>query len=98
MRKVIVLGILFLVNGFCQNCLTYGMRMSLEGTLSLIDASGYAQFIVLRPPNPICTVRDPKDPANEYNREQNGVTEIQVGVYGSDAASAAQSGRLDRLI
>src|SRR4051794_15818711 len=92
MRRVIALGTLFLVNGFCQKCLTYGTRLGLEGNLSIRDVSGYTRFILLTLPNPICTVRDPNTPS-EFNTEHSGVSEVQV-----NAASSAQSDRLNRLI
>ena len=100
-RKAVALQILFLVSVAGQNCIPYGKRISLEGSLWVKDESGYNQFIVLQPARPICTMTDPKegvDPGNEYYRGQKDVTEIQAGVYGNDAASNSLRDRLERLV
>jgi len=47
MCKAIAVRILILGNGLCQNCLTYGTRLGLEGNLPLRDVSGYNRFILL---------------------------------------------------
>lgn len=101
MLRVVALQVVFLACSLGQNCVTYGRLTSLSGTLSLKNEAGYNQFIVLRPVRPICTVTDPQEDVDlndEYYRGQNGVREIQAGVYGSDTASDTQRDRLERLI
>lgn len=97
MYRVLALQVFLLSSAVGQNCIPYGKRISLEGSLSLKDEAGYNQFIVLGPERPICTVTDPKDVADPSD-DYSGVTEIQAGVYGSDAASDMQRDRLERLI
>jgi len=101
MSKVAILEVLLVASSFGQNCLKYGARTSLSGTLSVRDEAGYNQFIVFKPFRPICTVLDTNDhvadPGDEYYRRQDGLREIQAGVYGSDAASSALRDRLERL-
>jgi len=84
--------------GCCQNCITYGVPTTLIGTLSLRDEAGYNQFIVFRPTSPVCTERGPGEIADDYSRERTGVTEIQAGIYGSDAESEKLRKRMDLLV
>ena len=96
--KLVVLCAFLAARSFCQDCNIYGSTTTLRGSLWLKDESGYNQFIVLKLIQPICTVRGPRDTADEYSRRRNGVTEIQAGVNGSDAASGRVRERLDRLV
>jgi Domain of unknown function (DUF4431) len=98
MLKLLVLYVLVFATGFCQECVTYGVPTTLSGTLSLRDESGYNQFVVFHPSQPICTVRGSGEVADDYSHKRSRVTEIQAGVYGSDAESGKLRERLDRLI
>jgi Domain of unknown function (DUF4431) len=94
-----ITAILFLLVVVCcaRNCFKYGVSTRIEGTLSLRDEAGYNQFILLKPLRPICAEVDTKtvhDPKDEYYRRQDGVQEVQAGVYGSDAAADTLRDRL----
>jgi hypothetical protein len=100
MSKIAVALLLFAINGFGQDCLTYGKPTTLTGTLSLKDEAGYNQFIVLHLIRPICTIADPKDAvagAADYYRARKNVMEIQPGGYGEPDVDMIRE-RLNRLI
>jgi hypothetical protein len=101
MINVAVLLIFFAATGIAQNCIRYGGNTTITGRLLLQDESGYNQFIVLKPVQPICVVANPNDSevsTSEYYRRRDNVAELQTDVYGDDASSETLRSRLKRLI
>src|ERR1051325_5429139 len=97
MSKYILLQLLFVASSFGQNCIQYGTPATVSGRLSVVDESGYNQFIALNLQRPICTTPDSRK-GLEWERGQTGVRVIQAGVYGSDEAAEALRDRLNRLV
>uniref|UniRef100_Q024R4 DUF4431 domain-containing protein n=1 Tax=Solibacter usitatus (strain Ellin6076) TaxID=234267 RepID=Q024R4_SOLUE len=97
MSKYALLQLLFMASSFGQNCIQYGTAATVSGRLSVVDESGYNQFIALNLQRPICTTPDSRK-GLEWERGQTGVRVIQAGVYGSDDASEALRDRLNRLV
>ena len=101
MYRFAIFLVLFIARGAGQNCIKYGASVTLTGTLSMRDESGYNQFTALRLSSAICTVADPKDvedATNPYYRKQSNISEVQASVYGNDAAANATRERVEKLI
>src|SRR5215469_4297038 len=97
MYRCTLLQLVVVATGIGQNCIPYGARTTINGSLFIVDESGYKQYIAVRLQRPICTVPgSPKDA--EWAHSESGLRVIQAGVYGSDEASEKQRDRLDRLV
>jgi hypothetical protein len=97
MSKYALLQALLAASSFAQNCIQYNVPVTLAGRLSLVNESGYNQFIAFNLRSPLCTASDPGK-GLAWERGQAGVRMIQAGVYGSDDASETLRDRLNRLV
>jgi hypothetical protein len=98
--KGVLCLLLFVANGFGQNCAKYGKTTTLTGTLVLRDEAGYRQYNILKLDRPICVVGETKDTAYPGDRDQHletDVREMQAGAYLKEPAEGVLRDRLDRL-